>query len=406
MSGILLGPTISATGISAPGYQTILSTLQSVYQGIFGSDAYLDPDSQDGQFLAILAQAISDTNATIIQAYTDFSPASGQGVGLSSMVKINGLTRNTPSNSTAPCTVVGVAGTVITNGQAVDTNGNIWLLPTSVTIPAGGSVNVTVTAQNSGAISAGVGSIDGINTPTYGWQSITNTAAATTGAPVEQDGALRQRQATSVVTPAQTVVDAIYGAIANVSGVTLVDVYENDTSSTDANGVPAHCIAPIVSGGSLTDIATAIMLRKSPGGVTYGTTSVTVNDPNGYPTTVNFFVLSYIQIYVDLTIQPLTGYVATTGQTILNAILQYINEGGIGAPVEYFGVAGPAGLSGDAATISSGLTQAQLDALKAPYKITALTIGTSPSPSGTTDVAIPFNAAPQTSLANLALTVI
>ncbi|OYV51321.1 MAG: hypothetical protein B7X10_00810 [Burkholderiales bacterium 21-58-4] len=299
-----------------------------------------------------------------------------------------------------------MAGTVITNGQAIDTNGNIWLLPTSVTIPSGGSVNVTVTAQNAGAISAGAGTINGINTPTYGWQSITNTSAATPGAPVEQDGALRQRQSASVGAPAQTVVDAIYGAISNVSGVTLVDVYENDTTTTDANGVPAHCIAPIVAGGSLTDIATAIMLRKSPGGVTYGTTSVTVNDQNGYPTTVNFFVLSYIQIYVDLTIQPLTGYVSTTGQTILNAILQYINDGGVGALVEYFGVAGPAGLSGDAATASSGLTQAQLDALKSTYKVTALTIGTSPAPTGTTDVAIPFNQAPQTSLANLSLTVL
>lgn len=406
MSAVTLGPTITPTGISAPSYATILSTLQSIYQGIFGSDAYLDPDSQDGQLLAIFAQAISDCNTQILAAYANFSPASANGTGLSSMVKINGLTRNIPSNSTAPCTVVGTAGTVITNGQATDGNGNVWILPTPVVIPSSGSIEVTVTAQNAGAVSAGVGTITGINTPTLGWQTITNTVAATPGAPVETDGALRVRQAGSVALPSKTVIDGIYAAVANVPGVTIIEPYENATSSTDGNGVPAHAISFVVGGGSATNIANAIMLKKAPGVVTYGTTSVTVNDPNGYPVTINFFVLAYQQIYIDLTIQPLTGYVATTGTLIQNALAQFVNVLSPGAAVEYFALSGPATLSGDAATGSSGLTQAQLDALKSTYKVTALTVGTTPSPTGTTDVAIPFNEAAQTSTAQIVLTVL
>lgn len=405
MSAVTLGPTITATGISAPSYATILSTLQSIYQGIFGSDAYLDPDSQDGQLLAIFAQAISDCNTQILAAYANFSPATGRGSALSSMVKINGLARNIPSNSTAPCTIVGVAGTIITNGQAVDTSGNIWILPASITIPPSGSEIVTVTAQNEGAISAGIGEINGINTPTLGWQSITNTAAATPGSPVETDGKLRVRQAASVALPSISVLDGIYAAVANVAGVTAVEPYENATSSTDGNGVPAHAISFVVGGGSATDIANAIMLKKSPGVVTYGSTSVTVNDPNGYPVIINFFVLAYQQIYIDLTIQPLTGYVATTGILIQNALAQFVNSLSPGAAVEYFALSGPATLSGDAATVSSGLTQTQLDALKATYKVTSMTVGTTSSPTGTSDVAIPFNEGAQTSTSQIVLTV-
>ncbi len=43
-----LSATVTASGISAPDYQTILSTITSYFQQIYGTDAYLDPDSKDG----------------------------------------------------------------------------------------------------------------------------------------------------------------------------------------------------------------------------------------------------------------------------------------------------------------------------------------------------------------------
>ena len=43
-----LSATVTAQGISAPDYQTILSTLTGYFQQIYGSDAYLDPDSKEG----------------------------------------------------------------------------------------------------------------------------------------------------------------------------------------------------------------------------------------------------------------------------------------------------------------------------------------------------------------------
>ncbi len=41
-----LSATVTAQGISAPDYQTILDTLTSYFRQIYGSDAYLEPDSQ------------------------------------------------------------------------------------------------------------------------------------------------------------------------------------------------------------------------------------------------------------------------------------------------------------------------------------------------------------------------
>lgn len=405
MSTVTLGPTLTPEGISAPTFAEVLAQLTLLYQGIFGSDIYLGNDSQDGQFLAIIAQAIADCNASAINCYASFSPATAQGSSLSSLVKINGLQREIPTNSTAPCTLVGQAGTVITNGQAVDTSGNVWLLPASVVIPSGGSINVTATAQDPGAIGAGTGAINGINTPTYGWQSITNTAAATAGAPVETDGALRSRQSASVAYPAQTVIEAIRAAVANVPGVIVSTVYENDTSTTDSNGVPANSIAPIFSGGSVSAVASAVLSRKPPGIPTYGTTQVTVFDSNGIPTIIHLFELVVTPIYVSLTIKAATGYLSSTEQMIIDALVQHASNFAIGQTVGFFRLLSPANLTGDAAMMSSGLAQPQLDAISATYSVEAITLGTAPSPTGMIDVPIAFNSQAQLLAVNVVVTV-
>jgi len=73
------------------------------------------------------------------------------------------------------------------DGTALDTASNQWMLPSSVVIPSGGEITVTATAQNLGAILALPNTVTSIGTPTRGWQSVTNEAAAAPGAPVESD---------------------------------------------------------------------------------------------------------------------------------------------------------------------------------------------------------------------------
>jgi hypothetical protein len=69
-----LSATVTAQGISAPDYQTILDTVTGYFQQIYGTDAYLEPDSKDGQMVALVALAIHDANTTAIGVYNSFSP--------------------------------------------------------------------------------------------------------------------------------------------------------------------------------------------------------------------------------------------------------------------------------------------------------------------------------------------
>ncbi len=335
---------IDASGIHAPDYPAILESLQEDYRRIFGQDAYIEPDSQDGQLLAIFAKAIADTNAAAVAVYMSFSPATAQGVGLSQQVKINGIRRLDYSYSTVDVLLVAQPGTVITNGQVKDENDLLWLLPKTVNIPLAGEVTVTATAQYPGDIRAAAGSITRIATPTRGWQSVTNPLDAVPGRPVEQDATLRRRQSVSTALPSSSIFEGIIGAVATLPGVTRWRGYENDQSETDANGLPGHSIALVVEGGDATAIAQTIAGKKTPGTYTFGTTAVHVTDEYGVPNTIRFFRPDIVPVAVQITIRALPGYLSTTGDQIKRSVAAYVNSMPIGEDVLWSKLYVPANL--------------------------------------------------------------
>jgi uncharacterized phage protein gp47/JayE len=324
---------IDAAGVHVADYPTFLAFVQNGFRNIYGQDIYLESDSQDGQLTAFIAQALFDTASASASAANSFSPVTAQGASLSRQVKINGLSRQVPSNSTADLTIVGTSGTVILAGIAQDTLGQKWDLPASVTIPGGGSIVVTATAETIGDVMATAGTITGIFTPTRGWQTVTNVADATPGAPVESDAQLRIRQGTSTALPALTVIDATIGALENLSGVQKVKGYENDTNSTDGNGAAAFNIYFVVLGGDSVQIATAIMLAKTPGVPTYGTTSEAITDPKGMPITIHFFRPATAEISVVIDIGTLAGWSTDFIPLIQASVAAYLNSLAIGQTV-------------------------------------------------------------------------
>jgi len=415
-----LAAQISSTGISGPSYADIFAQLQNAYWSIYGTDADLDADSQDGQFLAILAQAIYDCNQTAIAVYNAFSPATAQGAGLSSVVKINGVRRLVPTNSTVAVVITGTYGTPI-NGGVIEDDLNLdtqWSIPDGTTIGIGGTVDVTATCLTPGAVTAGIGTLTEIVTPIFGWTGVTNSAAATPGSPVEADATLRQRQSVSTSIPAQTPLENIYANVANVPGVERLRMYENDTDATDGNGIPSHSISAVVQGGTTADICQAIFAVKNPGTGTYGTTSDTIIDENGVPDTIRYFVLAEERMLVDITLQPLTGWSTSTEILIQVAIAAFLNSLGIGVDSYLNKLWASANLSGDIALNGinaylalqtppqSPMTQAQLDVLSATYNVTVIEQAISPGVPSAADVVITFNQAASGAPGDVTITVL
>lgn len=387
-----LSASITATGVSYPPYTDVLESLKASFRIIYGVDAYLEPDSQDGQLLAVFAKAIDDCNQATAAVYNSFAPSRAQGEGLSSVVKINNLTRAVATKSQVNLTLVGQAGTVVVNGKVADLDGQRWLLPASVTIPFGGSVIATATAEQAGALFAAIGTVTQIITPTAGWQSVSNASAATPGNPVETDAELRRRQEVSPALNAYTVAEGLIAALRALSGVTYVKVYENATGLTDGNGMAPHSIGCVVKGGVASAVADAIFKKKSLGVLTEGTTAVNVTDISGTARPVKFYIPTNVPIKIALTVEALPGYVSTIGVAIKQALLDHVAALDVGEDVLLSRLYAPALLMGkpDSET----------------YRITVLQVGLVSGSLGTSDLTIGFVSQATLVLVDITLTVV
>lgn len=371
---------IDDSGYHFADYPTFLAWLTDQYKTIYGADVYLEADSQDGQFLAILAAAFYDTAALGASVFNSFSPSTAQGVGLSRNVKINGINRRASTHSTVDLVLVGSTGTVITNGVAEDTLNQKWNLPSPTTIPGGGTITVTATADVAGAVNAQANTVTKIFTPTLGWQTVDNPVEATLGVPVEIDAELRVRQSQSTANPSLTVFEGTVGGVENVPGVVHTRGYENPTGTTDGNGLPPHSIAIVVSGGDSLAIAQVIALHKTPGTETVGTTTELVTDSHGMPLNINFYRPTIVTIKVSITLGVTPAYTSDYADLIKQSVADTINAIGIGNEVLITKLFAPAYLFGSAA----GQT----------YDVETLEIGKNADPLGTVNIPIAFNEIP------------
>lgn len=388
-----LSATVTAEGVNAPDYQTVLNTITGYFRQIYGNDAYLEPDSKDGQLVALVALAIHDANNTAIAVYRSFSPTTAMSDALTSNVKINGITRRAATNSTVDLVLTGTTGTTVTNGTVRDVNGVIWDLPARVVIGTSGTVVATATCSNNGAVAAMPGSVTQINTPTRGWVTVTNPLTAAVGTAAETDAELRIRQGQSVALPSITPFEAVDGAIANVAGVTRHKLYENDTGATDSNGLPPHSISAIVDGGDVTEIAQTIRGNKGQGTATYGTTSVTVPDTYGNPHVISFSRSTDVPIYGHITLKAFTGYTSQIGVQIQQAVADYINGLTIGDDVLLSRIYSPANLG----VVSGGNARY--------YDIQELLIGKSAGSVAAANIIIAYNESASCKPENIVLTV-
>lgn len=338
-------PSIGPAGLVVPTYPAILADNLQAFLNIYGTNQYVEPDSAIYQFISALSLKQADVNLALQLAYNQSSPQTAVGAGLDRQVKMNGLAREPFTYSTAQLLLTGTSGFTIVNGAAQDSNGNIWILPTSVTL-VGGNITVTAVCSTPGAIAAEPGTINIKNTPQAGWSTVTNPSAASPGKPIESDSELRARQAISVALPSTTPVAATLAAVLAAKGVIRVapgyptpggpgTSIENPTGAVDSWGNPPHSISIVAQCTNTLTVAQAIYSKKTIGCFTNGTTSVPVVDPNtGVTIDISFYQPTNLPIYILVT---LAGYGNTVTTAAINAVqaalVTYLNELAIGETV-------------------------------------------------------------------------
>lgn len=327
-------PYVDGTGMHIPLYQEIVDKLVEDMKQIFGDDIYLEADSQDYQQISIFARMIYDSYNLALLAYNNRTPKDAVGIGLDNIVALAGIQRKPATASTVVLTITGVDGTKISNGEVSDDNGNYWELPDEVIIPPNGIIDVTATSKEKGNVFALPNTITNINTPVYGWLSVTNKQASSAGIDVENDFELRGRFSLSVLGPSSSIFESLQESLAAIPGVTRVRGYENDTSATSTGtvppnvpaGIPSHTISFVVEGGNDVDVATELYMKKTPGCGTFGTTNVSLLSITGNTFVINFYRPTYTDVKVKITIKELDGYTQDYVTKMKEAVSNYITE--------------------------------------------------------------------------------
>lgn len=230
-----------------------------------------------------------------------------------------------------------------------------------------------VQAEDFGPIEQPVNTITTIATPVLGWDSVTNPISANTGRFKETDAELRERFRVSKFERASNILEALYSALINLDAVEQVVIYENDTDVTDAKGIPAHSFLPIVLGGISTNIAQTIWENKPLGIRSFGNTSVTIYDSQGFPHDIGFERPNPVNVYISIEIVTDSNYPQDGDDVMKTAIAAYMEQNfGIGDDVVYSRLYTP---------VNSVPGHQVLD----------MSIGTSPNPTGKVNIPVDFN---------------
>lgn len=314
---------LTAAGFDRERLVDIKARIETALKLVFGENIDVTPESGFGQFIGIISETISDQWEGQEDIYNALYPSTAQSNPLSNVVTLNGIERLAAAKSTIlSVTITGTSGTVIpaASQASVAATGDIFVTDVEVTIPVGGSITVDMTALNTGPVESAIGTLTVIETPIFGWTSVNNLAAAIVGRDEETDAELRIRRAASTGSSGTNIVDALFGQLSNLDGVTDALVISNGTSGV-VDGIPAHEFEVSILGGDDDEIAETIWDNTPAGIRSHGDTTVVITDAQGISQNTKFTRPSEVDIYFKVDISVTADYPGASA--VQDAVVAY-----------------------------------------------------------------------------------
>lgn len=319
-------PSFSPTGLVTYDEQTILAGVQQDWVSAFainGKTLSTELTTPQGQLQQSQAYMVAAFQAQLAQLIANVDPMTSSGIYQDALGRIYFLTRQAATFATVAATVTGTVGATLPAGSQVkSSDGTIWASTAAAVYGAGGTASVTFQSLIAGSIpAAGVNDLR-IYQQVPNWVAVSNSVPSVPGTNTENRVEFETRRAASVQIGGVGQPANVRAAIANVTGVTDLYVYNNggDTAvnyGTTNYPIPAHSIAIIVSGGANADIAAAINskldcgcgMSTAAGLGTLVTVNVqdTVNYVAPYPTyPVRFVRPATTQVYMTVNVANLS----------------------------------------------------------------------------------------------------
>lgn len=308
---------IGASGLTIASKQDVIDTLVAGIKVIFGIDVNVAPDSPDGQLINIFAQANEDALELVMNVNAMFDPDQAIGDVLDQRCAINGIQRQQGTQTVTDVTIVTDAALSLFGADqsteqiytVADNAGTQWeLITTQHPVGAGAHV-YAFQAVNPGAVTTIPNTITVPVSIVIGVTSINNPTTYTTlGLDEETDAELKIRRQKSVSGASQGYLAALLAALENINGVTVAQVYENNTGITDGDGITGHSIWVIVGGsGAAASIANAIYTKRNAGAGMVGAQTYSITQADGTVFTVLWDVVTTQALFAKATLTSLDG---------------------------------------------------------------------------------------------------
>lgn len=341
---------ITAGGLEIATFSEIRGALISKYKDVYGSDIDLSTASADGVFVNDLALIINNILQTVNVLYDNLDVRQASGIYLDTLCALSNITRKQATYSSTSLLVSessGISRTLSADDlKFIDQAGNVWIHDSSETFTAYEIKELSVTCSQIGPVKAPAGWIN--ETLTNVNLTVIQERDASVGTNTESDEELRSRRIQSIGASGKTVLEALSGALLNLSGIYSVKIYNNNSgiaiTSKDGTTVDEHSIYVIVrrDAEDITvddnTIGSLIHDKLTPG--IHTCESAIVARSKEYDYVLSAFGVPIVdaiqEIYwkdaeaispdIEIEIEPSAFFVASEFEQVSYRLMQYLNE--------------------------------------------------------------------------------
>ncbi|HEX3045398.1 MAG TPA: baseplate J/gp47 family protein [Bacillota bacterium] len=383
---------VTSSGFKVKTREQIVADMENAARGFFEKNVNLSAKSPLGLFIQLLAWPISLVWLALEGVYNSAYVDTATGQSLDNVGKYIGIGRRPATKAIHVVEFSGTENTTVPAGFIVDTgnkNPVEFEVMTEGKIGARGIIALKVLCRKTGSIgNVSLGMITKIKNPVNGINQINHRSLFSQGLDRETDFEFRERYKESVAKGGASTLESITAAILEVPNVIQAIVIENDTMTTDSDGRPPKSIEAVVLGGDDADIGQAIFTTKAAGIQPYGNVTTSVLDRSGRVHNVSFTRAQEVNVYVKIRVAKNAEFPLDGETRLKDQVISYI--GGVDSKNIY----------------NRGLLMGETVVyMQIPMAIDVpgiedlvITIGTSPNPTGTTNLPMLSNQKARTGL--------
>lgn len=265
-------------GLELSDTSTILEQVQDVFLKAF-PNLNVEPSTPQGQIITAITELFTKAQTDIVE-FANVILNGGTGIWLDAYCKTYyGIIRKTASKGSVTALISGTIGTIIPAGFIAKSGDYEFETISEYIIESGGSCYAELFAKDNGDFSIDAGTLTTIITQVTGVERITNPYESVSGSDTETDNELRLRASNSLTYRATSIFDGMLAQILQLSGVSKIAGYENNTKNTVAYKniiLEPNSIAVVVKGGDLQAIGKVILENKTVGADVMGDIDINV----------------------------------------------------------------------------------------------------------------------------------